>query len=86
MKNDFKEIPVAKRRIDLLFSVGLGVLAAVVYGLTLSKGVYPGESARLMAIYGGFSPLELPSHPLWGAVVTWLSGLSVLTLPTTERV
>lgn len=81
MKNDFKEIPVAKRRIDLLFSVGLGVLAAVVYGLTLSKGVYPGESARLMAIYGGFSPLELPSHPLWGAVVTWLSGLSVLTLP-----
>lgn len=81
MKNDFKEISADKRRTDFLFSVGLGALAAVVYGVTLARGVFPGESARLMAVYAGFTPLELPLHPLWGAVVSWLSELSVLTLP-----
>ena len=66
---------------DLVLSAGLGVLAAVVYGLTLSKGVYPGESARLMTVYSGIDPLELPLHPLWGAIVRGLSGLQLFSLP-----
>lgn len=64
-----------------MVSAGLGVLAAVVYGVTLTRGVFPGESAHLMAVYGGLEPLELPVHPVWGMIVTWLSSLSFFTLP-----
>ena len=81
MTTGFKKIPLEKRRLDGLVSVGLGALAAVVYGLTLTRGVFPGESAWLMATYSGLEPLELPIHPVWGLIVSWLSSLSVLTLP-----
>ena len=64
-----------------MLSAGLGLLAAVVYGLTLSKGVFPGESAGLMAVYSGIEPLDLPLHPVWGGIVSWLSSLSLLSLP-----
>lgn len=79
--NGFKEIPHAKRKMDFVVSLVLGALAAVVYGLTVSKGVYPGESARLMSVYSGIEALELPLHPVWGALVSWLSSLSLLALP-----
>jgi tetratricopeptide (TPR) repeat protein len=62
-------------------AAGLSLLALAVYGLTLSKGVYPGESARLMAVYSGLEPLELPMHPVWGAIVSWLSAVEFLSLP-----
>jgi len=81
MITGFKAVPSDKRKGDAVWSVGLGVLAAAVYGLTLSKGVYPGESARLMAAYSGIEALDLPLHPVWGAIVSWLSTVSVLTLP-----
>ncbi|MDD4019670.1 MAG: tetratricopeptide repeat protein [Kiritimatiellae bacterium] len=81
MMTGFKEIPSDKHKRDWLLSLGLGVLAAVVYGLTLSKGVYPGESARLMSVYSGIETLELPLHPLWGAAVSWLSTLTIFSLP-----
>ena len=81
MDNGFKEIPAGKRKIDWFLSAGLGLLAAVVYGLTLSKGVYPGESARLMTVYSGIDPLELPLHPVWGMIVSQLSAWPVFTLP-----
>lgn len=81
MITGFKEIPAEKRRLDGLVSAGLGVLAALVYGLTLTKGVFPGESAHLMAVYSGLEPLDLPLHPVWGMIVSWLSSLSVFSLP-----
>lgn len=81
MITGFKEIPSEKRRLDGLVSAGLGVLAALVYGLTLTKGVFPGESAHLMAVYSGSEPLDLPLHPVWGMIVSWLSSLSVFSLP-----
>jgi tetratricopeptide (TPR) repeat protein len=81
MISGFKVASLEKRRIDGLLSTGLGVLAAVVYGLTLSKGVFPGESARLMAVYSGVEPLDLPVHPVWGMIVSWLSTLSLFSLP-----
>ncbi len=64
-----------------MVAVGLGVLALVVYGLTVSHGVFPGQSAHLMAVYSGAETLDLPLHPMWGMVVSWLSTLSVLSLP-----
>ena len=53
MITGFKEASSEKRKIDLMLSAGLGVLAAAVYWLTLSRGVFPGESAQLMAVFGG---------------------------------
>ena len=81
MITGFKVVSSEKRRIDLFMSIGLGVLAALVYGLTVSRGVYPGESAHLMAVYSGVETLDLPMHPVWGMIVSWLSGVSFLTLP-----
>ncbi|HNX36025.1 MAG TPA: tetratricopeptide repeat protein [Kiritimatiellia bacterium] len=81
MVNGFKEISGQKRKMDFVLSAGLGLLAAVVYGLTLSHGVYPGESARLMTAYSGIDPLELPLHPIWGTLVSWVSSLPAFSLP-----
>ena len=81
MGNGFKEVPAEKRKMDWVLSAGLGLLAAVVYGLTLSKGVYPGESARLMALYSGIDPLQLPLHPVWGMIVSSLSTGAGVSLP-----
>ncbi len=81
MTNGFKEIPSEKRKLDLLVTAGLGFLAAVVYFMTLTKGVFPGESARLMAVFGGLEPLDLPRQPIWGLIVSWLSTLDVFSLP-----
>lgn len=61
--------------------VGVGLIALIIYGITLSVGVFPGESAWLMAIYTGLEPLEVPMHPIWGALVNWLGSLSFSTLP-----
>ncbi len=79
--NDFKEIVRGKRKSDLWFSAGVGALAALTYGLTLSRGVFPGESASLMTAYSGIEPLELPLRPFWGTLVAWLSRLDFLSLP-----
>lgn len=81
MSTGFKAVPQEKRRIDGLLIAGLGLLAAVVYGFTLSQHVYPGESAWLTAVYGGIEPLDLPLHPIWGALVSWLGSHSFLSLP-----
>jgi len=81
MITGFRAATSEKRKLDWFISLGLGLLAAVVYGLTLCGGAHPGESANLMAVYGGIEPLELPLHPLWGGIVAWLSRCSFLTLP-----
>ena len=81
MMTGFKEATTGKRKIDLILSAILGLLAIVVYGLTLSKGVFPGESASLIAVYSGTEPLDLPLHPVWGGIVSWLSTLSAFSLP-----
>lgn len=81
MTTGFKSASIEKRKQDWFVSVGLGLLATVVYGLTVSRGVFPGESARLMSVYSGLETLELPLHPLWGGVVSWLSGIPLFSLP-----
>ena len=51
--------------------VVLGVLAGVVYLLTLSPGAFPGESANLIAQHGGLTPILSTANPLWSLVV-WI--------------
>lgn len=81
MTTDVNAVSQEKRKSDAILMLGLGFVAAVVYGLTLSRSVFPGESAYLMAVYSGVETLQLPAHPVWGAIVSWLSTLSLWTLP-----
>jgi len=66
---------------NMFMMLGVGLSALLIYVLTLSKGVFPGESAWLMAIYTGLESIEVPMHPMWGAIVNWLGSLSFSTLP-----
>jgi tetratricopeptide (TPR) repeat protein/ABC-type cobalt transport system substrate-binding protein len=74
-------IPRKTNRLDLLLAIACGVVAFLVYLLTLSPGVYPGQSAQLMAVCTGVEPAVAPAHPLWTPIVAWLGNLDVLTLP-----
>ena len=69
------------KRTNIFLMLAVGLLALVVYGLTLSRGVFPGESAWLIATYTGLEPLEVPAHPVWGAIVHAVGALSFLSLP-----
>ena len=57
--------------------VGLCVLgfSAITYLATFSPGVFPGESASLMAIHSGLEPLIAPTHPYWGTIVSKIAAL-----------
>ncbi len=67
--------------INLFLMLSLGMLALLVYSLTLVKGVFPGESAWLIATYTGLEPLEIPVHPIWGVIVKAVESLPVFSLP-----
>jgi tetratricopeptide (TPR) repeat protein len=54
----------------------LGLAAAILYGITLSRGAYPGESAGLMAGVLDLNPLMgASSHLLWNWVAELLARL-----------
>lgn len=65
------------KRMKLARIVGAAVtgLAALVYLCTLSPGVFPGESATLMAVYSGLEPMVSPAHTIWGAIVRAVAAL-----------
>ncbi len=67
----------AKRKMDLAFGLGTTAFVAVVYLLTLSTGVFPGQSASLIATYTGIEPMVAPIHPVWGAIVGALGRLGM---------
>ena len=67
--------------LDLLLAVACGTVAFLVYLLTLAPGVYPGQSAQLMAVCTGVEPMVAPAHPLWTPIISWLSQGSWLALP-----
>jgi Tfp pilus assembly protein PilF len=60
----------------------LGVLAGVVYLLTLSSGAYPGESANLIAQHGGLTPILSTTNPLWSLIAWMLAHLPIGSLAT----
>ncbi|MFZ4395345.1 MAG: tetratricopeptide repeat protein [Kiritimatiellia bacterium] len=68
-------------RLDFLLALICGGVALLVYLLTLSPGVYPGQSAQLMALGTGIEPMVAPSHPLWSPIVAWVSRMNFLVLP-----
>jgi tetratricopeptide (TPR) repeat protein len=78
---DLQEKATGPKSSNVVMMLGLGLIALIIYVATLSVGVFPGESAWLMAIYTGLEPLEVPMHPLWGAIVKWTGSLSFATLP-----
>lgn len=49
--NQFKA--PAKRKVDIVLSLALGAIASVVFFSTLAQYAFPGESARLMAVWRG---------------------------------
>ncbi len=65
-----------------LLTLGASLLALVVYGCTLAKYLYPGESAALFTQWMGFEALSLPIHPVWGWVVRSIGGGSATALNT----
>jgi len=67
--------------VDRLAGLALGVLALVVYGLTLGSGACPGESARLIVHYTGLFPRLTPFYPLWGALVWLLQRIPIASVP-----
>lgn len=81
MAIEFREVPSAKIRSDAFIALGLSIVAFLVYVLTMSRGIYPGESAQLMATFSGFNPQPLPTHPVWGKLVSWVSQINILSLP-----
>ena len=68
-------------KMDMLVSALLAGVAVIVYGLTMATGVFPGESAALLAAVSGFNPMDTPFHPVFCAITSWFSTLPVSTLP-----
>ena len=62
-----------------LCALGSSLVALVVYGLTLAGYVFPGESAHLFTQWMGMDALAAPVHPIWGAVVKFVGGMSSLS-------
>lgn len=81
-KEDAKQLARKKIRVDSLvgrlwlYALGATLLATLVYGITLVGYVYPGESAHLFTQWMGMDALDLPRHPVWGAVVKAVGGMS----------
>ena len=80
MKRNYGASRIWKRKLDLVVGLGTMALAALVFFLTLSPGVFPGLSAALIATYTGIEPQIAPAHPLWGALVEWICGLAANSL------
>lgn len=53
----------------------LGIVALIVYAVTVSRGPFPGESADLMARELGLLPLAFSQSPLWSLVVNLVEKL-----------
>lgn len=58
-----------------LVSLAVAVVASIVYFITLSGHLFPGESAHLAVQWAGLDTLAFPDRPLWGVIVKWVAGL-----------
>jgi tetratricopeptide (TPR) repeat protein len=78
-----KDTTTASRseRRDVWLALAAGGLAGIVYLLTVAHGVYPGQSASLMAVCTGLEPTVAPMHPIWSAIAGWIGRVHVLSLP-----
>ncbi len=62
------------------WSIMPGLLALVLYGVTLSRGAYPGLPAAHIAAAAGLAPESLAAHPLWKLLTGWLAQAPLLPL------
>jgi len=58
-----------------------GVVAAITYLLTLSRGVYPGISATLVAEASGVIPPSEAAHPIFAGVARVVASIDLFSLP-----
>lgn len=58
-----------KNVLDRWVALGIGVVAAAVYAATMSRGVFPGPSAEMLAAGTGIEPLLSPMNPLWNLLM-----------------
>lgn len=65
---------------DRIIGIGLALIAVVVYGVTLSVGAYPGESATRIVQAAGLFPHLSPSDPLWNGIAYIVSLLSFVDM------
>ena len=66
-----------RSRLYVVMGPLLGILALVLYVMTLSQGAYPGESANLMVNELGLNPLGYSGHLLWSWVVSLVASLPI---------
>ena len=71
-----------RSRLYVVMGPLLGILALVLYAMTLSQGAYPGESANMMVTELGLNPLGLSGHLIWSWVVSLVSGLPMGSVST----
>ena len=69
---------LSTRRLDWCVSGALGVLAAVVYGATVSAAAFPGEGARLMAVWAGLDTSAFSAYPVFSFFARLFGGGNVL--------
>ena len=72
------------RRLAIATAVIMAI-AAGIYGLTLANYVFPGESAHYVAEWTGTDALSFPEHPIWGRLVSLVSGMA-FTASTALRI
>ena len=60
----------------------MGILALVLYTVTLSRGAYPGESANLMVTELGLNPLGSSGHLIWSWVVDLVARVPMGSIST----
>ena len=68
----------ASRKVDWGIAGALGAVAALVYFLGKASYVYPGESARLTAVWAGLDVAKFEAHPLMAAFAKLLGGGNLL--------
>lgn len=74
--------PKSVNRMDALLALAAGAVAFLVYLATLSPGIYPGQSALLLATCSGAEPLVAPTHPVWMSLSAWICGWHGWSLAT----
>ena len=70
-----EEVNVSKKR-GWIIAGCVGLTALLVYSLTLADYAFPGESAAAITSWTGMDILKSPLHPVWGAFVRFVGGLS----------
>ncbi len=76
----FKKVSDEKRRFDTKVSIAVGVGVFLLYLVTLAPGLFPGDSALLVAKSYGLEDRGLPVQPLFGWLTSAWTSLPLFSL------